>query len=331
MPKSQKISKKSVPKKPTIPVPFYGHVEEGWCKGVRKNHKLYTQCTKSPQTGEKYCKVCGRQAKNNATLKPNCGNIEERKNMWDGHLNYQPDGMSKEIPYANIMNKLEITRKQVENEVNILGWGNIPECHFIDKSEEKTPEVDIVIRIDCENGKPKKIPIDENEPVKTTNPYTLSKKIAEDLCHFYYENYGVKVIILRPFNVYGPNQKEHFLIPSIIKQINLTKKINVKDLKPKRDFVYVKDLVVAILKSIELKKNFEIVNIASGKSHSVYEVIKTIQKIKGSNLKIKSTDEIRVDEIMDTRANIKKAKKILGWSPVWKFEKAIQDIYESKQ
>ena len=180
-------------------------------------------------------------------------------------------------------------------------------------------------------GKPKKIPIGENEPVKTTNPYTLSKKIAEDLCHFYSENYGVKVIILRPFNVYGPNQKEHFLIPSIIKQIDLTKKINVKDLKPKRDFVYVKDLVMAILKSIELKKNFEIVNIASGKSHSVYEVIKTIQKIKGTNFKIKSTDEIRVDEIMDTRANIKKAKKILGWSPVWKFEKAIQDIYESKR
>ena len=72
-------------------------------------------------------------------------------------------------------------------------------------------------------------------------------------------------------------------------------------------------------------------NIASGKSHSVYEVIKTIQKIKGTNFKIKSTDEIRVDEIMDTRANIKKAKKILGWSPVWKFEKAIQDIYESKR
>lgn len=180
-------------------------------------------------------------------------------------------------------------------------------------------------------GKPKKIPIDEKETVKTTNPYTLSKKIAEDLCHFYSKNYGVNIIILRPFNVYGPNQKEHFLIPSIIKQIDLTKKINVKDLKPKRDFVYVKDLVVAILKSIELKKKFEIVNIASGKSHSVYEVIKTIQKIKGTNFKIKSTDEIRVDEIMDTRANIKKAKKILGWSPVWKFEKAIQDIYESKR
>ena len=179
-------------------------------------------------------------------------------------------------------------------------------------------------------GVPKKIPIDESEPVKTTNPYTLSKKIAEDLCNFYSKNYGVDVLILRPFNVFGPNQKEHFLIPSIIKQIDLAKEINVKDLKPKRDFVYIKDLVEAIIKTIDLKEKFEIINIGSGVSYSVFQVIETIQKIKGTNFKIKSTEEIREDEIMDTKADIKKAKKLLDWSPVWTFEKAIKDIYESK-
>jgi nucleoside-diphosphate-sugar epimerase len=179
-------------------------------------------------------------------------------------------------------------------------------------------------------GKPKKIPIDEKEPVKTTNPYTLSKKISEDLCDFYSRNYGVDVLILRPFNVYGANQKEHFLIPSIIKQINLKKGIKVKDLKPKRDFIYVKDLVEAIIKTIELKINFEVINIASGTSHSVVEVIEEIQKVKGTNFKVKSTEEIRSDEIMDTKANIKKAKTLLNWVPQWSFEKAIKDIHDSK-
>jgi len=140
----------------------------------------------------------------------------------------------------------------------------------------------------------------------------------------------VDVLILRPFNVYGANQKEHFLIPSIIKQINLKKGIKVKDLKPKRDFIYVKDLVAAIIKTIELKINFEVINIASGTSHSVAEVIDEIQKVKGTNFKVKSTEEIRSDEIMDTKANIKKAKTLLNWIPQWSFEKAIKDIYDSK-
>ena len=89
-------------------------------------------------------------------------------------------------------------------------------------------------------------------------------------------------------------------------------------------------MVEAIIKTIDLKEKFEIINIGSGVSYSVFQVIETIQKIKGTNFKIKSTEEIREDEIMDTKADIKKAKKLLDWSPVWTFEKAIKDIYESK-
>ena len=242
---------------------------------------------------------------------------------------------------------------------NTATWNNVPKCEIVIHLAGKTfvpdswknPEIFIntnvagthlVLNYCRKNnskliylssylyGNTKKIPIDENEPVKTTNPYMLSKNISEDLCDFYSKNYGVNVLILRPFNVYGPNQKEHFLIPSIIKQVNLEKEIKVKDLKPKRDFIYVKDLIEAIIKTIELKMNFEIINIASGISYSVSEVIEEIQKVKGTNLKVTSTEEIRNDEIMDTKANINKAKKLLNWSPQWSFKKAIKDIYESK-
>ena len=178
-------------------------------------------------------------------------------------------------------------------------------------------------------GNAQKIPISERERVKVTNPYTLSKKLAEDVCECYYKNFGVNILILRPFNVFGPNQKEHFLIPSIMKQILLSKKITVNDLNPKRDFVYIKDLVDAIIKTINLKKKFEIFNIASGKSYSVREVIKIIQEVKDMKLKIKSSKKKRKDEIMDTKANITKSRKILNWKPKWTFKKGIADIYES--
>ena len=66
---TDKILKKLTEKKkpvvveaPKIPIPFCGHIEKSWCCGVKKNRRLYTQCTKAPLPGEDYCKVCKKQA-----------------------------------------------------------------------------------------------------------------------------------------------------------------------------------------------------------------------------------------------------------------------------
>ena len=70
----------------------------------------------------------------------------------------------------------------------------------------------------------------------------MTKKLAEQSCQFYAENFGVPVTILRPFNVYGMGQANHFLIPSLIKQVKTQNEIHVKDLEPKRDYIYIEDL-----------------------------------------------------------------------------------------
>ena len=68
-------------------------------------------------------------------------------------------------------------------------------------------------------GNPKILPIPESAPIIANSPYALSKKIAEEVCRYYAESFGVSIIILRPFNVYGPGQSRQFLIPSIINQM----------------------------------------------------------------------------------------------------------------
>ncbi|MFY4804662.1 NAD-dependent epimerase/dehydratase family protein, partial [Aliarcobacter butzleri] len=68
-------------------------------------------------------------------------------------------------------------------------------------------------------GVPEKLPISENDEIKSNNPYAHSKYLAEELCRFYSDYYNVKVTIARPFNVFGKNQKDIFLIPLIIKQV----------------------------------------------------------------------------------------------------------------
>ena len=107
-------------------------------------------------------------------------------------------------------------------------------------------------------GNPFKLPIDELSETYTSNPYALSKRFSEELCKFYSDNFGVKITILRPFNVYGIGQSNKFLIPSLITQILNGSSIFIKDLEPKRDYVYIDDLIDSIIKSLSLDNQFEI-------------------------------------------------------------------------
>ena len=175
-------------------------------------------------------------------------------------------------------------------------------------------------------GKPEKLPIPESASLKTNNPYALSKKLAEEACGFYANHFGVKTTILRPFNVYGPGQAASFLIPSIIHQMTAGNIIRVEDLEPKRDYIYIDDLVDAIMQSVDLDQPFNIFNVGTGVSYSVAEVIHFIQKIKGTNRIVQSNGQRRLEEVMDTQADITKASKVLGWRPKWSLASGLQKI-----
>ncbi len=176
-------------------------------------------------------------------------------------------------------------------------------------------------------GNPDYLPIDENHTLKAANPYMHSKIAAESICKFYAENYNVPVTIIRPFNIYGPGQSNNFLIPKIIKQvISDSREISVFSLKPKRDFVYIDDLVDSIIHSMEMKYRFEIFNIGSGISYSVEEIIKTCLNITNFQKKIVCENNERKNEINNVVANIEKAKKMLNWSPSTTFENGLKKI-----
>ena len=169
-------------------------------------------------------------------------------------------------------------------------------------------------------------PIREDAPLGANNPYGLSKLLAEDACRFYAQRFNVPVAILRPFNVYGPGQGDGFLLPHIISQVRKGDEVRVKDLRPKRDYVHVGDVVEAIISCLDLKAHFGVFNIGTGKSHSVSQVIQITQRISGTNLPVRTSDEIRPDEIMDTIADISLARAVLGWEPRWELEAGIASL-----
>ncbi len=163
-------------------------------------------------------------------------------------------------------------------------------------------------------GNPEILPIPETAKIYTPNPYALSKKTAEDYCRFYADTFDVRSVIIRPFNLYGYGQSDNFLIPEIILQVLNGDKVQVKDLEPKRDYIYIDDFIDAIMRCIEIEK-FEIFNIGSGESYSVAELIQMVQSICGTQLPVISSGEKRPAEIMNTIADISKAKELLHWSP----------------
>lgn len=167
-------------------------------------------------------------------------------------------------------------------------------------------------------GSPIYLPIDENHPLSPNSPYSRSKLFGENLCQAYHEDYGLNIAILRFFNVYGCGQNMAYLIPSIIKQC-FSGKITVRDPTPKRDFIYIDDVVSACLKVKDIDISYETFNIGYGVSYSVEEIatlIKDIfQNITGKMVEIQFVNERKKNEIMDTVADITKSRTLLGWEP----------------
>ena len=128
-------------------------------------------------------------------------------------------------------------------------------------------------------GKQEILPIKENAIINPSNPYAQSKLLCEKICKYYADVFSLDVTVLRPFNVYGPDQEKHFLIPEIIEQIKKSKKIIVNSFHPKRDFVYIEDLVHAMTISSKKLKDFQIYNIGSGYSVSVKEIIELLDDL----------------------------------------------------
>jgi nucleoside-diphosphate-sugar epimerase len=176
-------------------------------------------------------------------------------------------------------------------------------------------------------GTPQYLPIDENHPRIPGNPYTHSKILAESLCEFYARNYNLQITVLRPFNVYGPGQNPLFLIPKIVAQVlGNDPSVEIMDLSPRRDFVFIDDLIDALVLTMETKLPYSVFNVGSGYSASIQEIIDTVMRLSGKIKPIHCSNQQRENEISDTIANIHLITGKLGWLPKTTLEQGLAKI-----
>lgn len=179
-------------------------------------------------------------------------------------------------------------------------------------------------------GPPQYLPVDEKHPVNPFNPYAQTKVICEKLCEGYHRDFGIKISIVRPFNLYGVGQKGKLLIPEIIGQIKDGKtEIQLKAASPRRDYVNIIDLANAICMCAKSNEEYEVYNVCSGESVSVREITEIINKYLHNKVSFKFSVSDRPNEVDETRGSCEKLKTI-GWQPSISFEDGIKAILETE-
>ena len=174
-------------------------------------------------------------------------------------------------------------------------------------------------------GHPEYLPIDENHRVSPNSPYNHSKLLAEEVCKFYAENFGVDVTVLRPFNIYGKGQRRGFIMADLMEQVFNNEVVTLDDITPKRDFLYIEDFLDVLELTVGLK-GFSIYNVGSGKSYSVKDVIEETLSILNSKKAYASRGIFRKNEVADVVADISKIKKELKWTPKYSLRDGLTDM-----
>ncbi|HXF28593.1 MAG TPA: GDP-mannose 4,6-dehydratase, partial [Chlamydiales bacterium] len=177
------------------------------------------------------------------------------------------------------------------------------------------------------------VPIDEKHPHQGQSPYSATKIGADRLAESFYRSFNLPVVIVRPFNTFGPRQSARAIIPTIITQLlSGAKEIFLGNLTPRRDFNYVKDIVRGFIALAESDQAVgQEVNIATGHSVSMEELAHLLISMTGSSAKV-SLDPNRIrpekSEVENLLGCNMKIKNLTSWTPKYDLKTGLSQTIE---
>ena len=182
------------------------------------------------------------------------------------------------------------------------------------------------------------IPMDENHRLHPQSPYAASKASADHLARSYACSFDLPVVIVRPFNTFGPRQTMRAVIPMIVVQALRHGPIDIGSTEPTRDFNFVADIVHGFALAGDTEGiTGEVFNLGAGTQHSIADVIQIVSSILGIELRVRErADRVRPpsSEVKRLVADSRKAASRLGWTPRHHFRDALRktmDWYEANE
>lgn len=177
-------------------------------------------------------------------------------------------------------------------------------------------------------GDSKTLPFKENGPLSPISPYGVTKLACENLCLLYHKNFGIDLVILRYFTVYGQRQRPDMAFHRFFYSILEGKEIEIfGDGNQTRDFTYVDDIVRATFSAWQKGVSGEIYNVGGGESISLLNLLKIMEKVTGEKVKVLFKEREKGDA-PHTWADYSKAKKDLEYTPSVKLEEGLKKQWE---
>jgi UDP-glucose 4-epimerase len=181
-------------------------------------------------------------------------------------------------------------------------------------------------------GIPKQIPISEDHPTNPICAYGITKLIIEKYLHLYYQLYGLDYISLRFSNAYGERQNPNGpqgAIAVFLGNIINGHPINIwGDGTAVRDYIYVRDIVLASLKAMENPApQYRVLNIGSGIGLSLNELIAALKQTVGKEIQVQYTPGRKID-VPANVLDITLAQKVLQWKPQIMIEEGLRKTFQ---
>ena len=156
------------------------------------------------------------------------------------------------------------------------------------------------------------------------SPYAATKIAGEKICYTYSHLYGLRVICLRLFTVYGPRQRPDLAIHKFARLIHRGERIPVfGDGASGRDYTYVGDIVEGIVQALHRDFAYEVVNLGNSHPVPLREMIETLSAAMGQRPEIERLPD-QPGDVPITYADISKARRLLGYEPGTEFEEGIR-------
>jgi NAD dependent epimerase/dehydratase len=164
------------------------------------------------------------------------------------------------------------------------------------------------------------VPITEDHPLQGQSPYAATKSGADQLALSFHASFDLPVVVVRPFNTYGPRQSARAVIPTIIAQIAAgAQVVKLGSLHPTRDFNYVTDIVTGFLAALEAERGVgEVINLGSNYEVTIGDTARTISALMNADIEVAvDAERVRPDgsEVERLYAANEKAVTLLGWRP----------------
>ncbi|MGA2220395.1 MAG: GDP-mannose 4,6-dehydratase [Verrucomicrobiia bacterium] len=204
-----------------------------------------------------------------------------------------------------------LAQPQLYTQVNIVGTQNLLEL-----AREFGVKKFVFASSSSVYGVNQKVPFSEDDPIfRPISPYAATKLAGEALCHVYHHLYGLDVVCLRFFTVYGPRQRPDLAIHKFTKAISRGQPIDIYgDGTTARDYTYIDDILQGVLACLDKEFGFEIINLGESRTVKLLELVGLIEKALGKRAEIQQLPP-QPGDVPITCADITKAKRLLDYRP----------------